>query len=328
MKNKYIFEIIKEYETLKDQAQHSQSQRQEEIYKKFPRIRLIDEEIQRTGYEIASSILKGIDVESYILELRKKMTDMKMEKGELLTSNGYPVDYLDISYKCSKCKDTGYIGSEKCSCFKQKLIDRYYQQSNLKDILKEENFDSFNFSLYSRDVYPNEKLSPQKNMEQIYSSCINFVSNFGNEYSNLFFFGGSGLGKTFLSNCIAKDLLDKGRVVIYQTASNLIEMMRSLRFDTDAPKEQLDDLNNCDLLIIDDLGAEPNNTYSQSDLFNIINSRLLLKKSMIISTNLSIGELAKNYPERITSRILGNFTPFKFFGEDIRVQKNVKKIRT
>lgn len=327
MRNKYVMEILKEYESLQEQAEREKAVRREEIYRKFPRIKQIDSQISSIGLGIVTSIFKEPNIEGYIDEQRRKLTDLKMEKGELLASHGYPIDFLDIKYRCSKCKDTGYIGSEKCSCFKQKLIDRYYQQSNLKDILRVENFDNFDLTLYSKDVNPNENISPRKNMEKVLFSCINYVKNFNKEYSNLFFYGGSGLGKTFLSNCIAKDMLDAGKVVIYQTASGLIEILRQVRFENDVPREQLDDFMNCDLLIIDDLGAEPSNSYSQSDLFNIINSRLLAKKRMIISTNLSIADLAKNYPERITSRILGNFTPHKFFGDDIRVLKNMKKLR-
>lgn len=327
MRNKYILEILKEYEALQEQAQREQLSRKNEIYKRFPRIKQIDDNIQKIGFEIATSIFKGVDVQSFIDEQKRRITDLKMEKGELLSLNGFPIDYMDIKYKCRRCKDTGYIGSEKCSCFKQKLVDKYYQQSNLKDMLMVENFDSFDLSFYSMDIYSNENISPRKNMEGILYGCINYAKSFDNEYNNLFFYGGSGLGKTFLSNCIAKDLLDKGKVVIYQTSSNLIEMLRQIRFDNDTTRDELDDFIDCDLLIIDDLGAEPNNPYSQSDLFNIINSRLLAKKRMLISTNYSIAELAKNYPERITSRLLGQFTPYKFFGDDIRVIKNMKKIR-
>lgn len=327
MRNKYILEVLKEYESLQEQAQREQVKRKNEIYMRFPRIKEIDETIQKIGFDIATSIFKGIDVKSYIEEQKRRITDLKMEKGELLALNSFPIDYMDIRYKCQKCSDTGYIGSEKCSCFKQRLVDKYYQQSNLKDILRFENFDNFDLSFYSEDIYPNENMSPRRNMEGILYGCINYVKSFDGEYNNLFFYGGSGLGKTFLSNCIAKDLLDKGKVVIYQTASNLIELLRQIRFDNDASRDEIEDFIECDFLIIDDLGAEPNNLYSQSDLFNIINSRLLAKKRMLISTNYSIAELAKNYPERVTSRLLGQFTPYKFFGEDIRVIKNMKKIR-
>jgi DNA replication protein DnaC len=325
MGNKYVLEIINEYEKLQEEAKSLQRQRQIEIYHKIPRIKEIDEEISKIGFDIASSIFKGIDVESYIAEQKKKITDLKIEKSELLTAYNYPIDYLEIKYRCKKCKDTGYVGNVRCSCFKQKLIDKYYQQSNLKDVLREENFDTFDISLYSDEKYPNKPLSPQKNMQEILMYSINYAKNFDKIYENLFFYGSSGLGKTFLCNCIAKDLLDSGKVVIYQTSSNIIEILRKLKFDEEAPKDQIEELTNCDLLIIDDLGTEPNTTFSQSELFNIINARILGKKKMIISTNLSIEDLTKNYAERITSRILGSFTMFNFYGDDIRIKKNILK---
>lgn len=325
MANKYIPEILKEYEQLQDIAKADQRQRQMEIYERFPRIKTIDEEISKMGFEIASSIFKGIDVESFIAKQRARITDLKIERAEILSSHKYPVDYLEIRYKCSKCKDTGYVGNERCSCFKQRLIDKYYRQSNLKNILSEENFDSFDFSLYSNEKYKDEALSPRRNIEQIFTTCVNFTQNFDNIDEHLFFYGNSGLGKTFLSNCIAKELLDKGKVVIYQTSSNLIQILRTLRFEEADSKGQIDDFLNCDLLIIDDLGTEPNTPYSQSELFNIINTRILTGKKILMSTNYPLEDLLANYPERITSRILGHFTVSKFYGEDIRIKKSINK---
>ncbi|SKA97028.1 DNA replication protein DnaC [Caloramator quimbayensis] len=327
MKNKYISEIFKEYDHLQEKAKSEQGKRQEEIYSKFKRVKEIDEEISKIGFELASLIFKGIDADRLITESRKKITDLKMEKAEILVENGYPVDYLEIKYKCSKCKDTGYVGNEKCSCFKQKLIDSLYKQSNLKDILRYENFDTFDFSLYSREKDSEHDISPQENMQQIYAKCISFYKNFDFSYENLFFFGKSGLGKTFLSNCIAKELLDMGKVVIYQTAAELIETLRRARFDENTPSDIIEELFDCDLLIIDDLGTEQNTSFAQTELFNVINNRLLKKKKMIISTNIPIESFNQCYPDRLTSRIFGLFTVFEFFGDDIRIMKNINRKR-
>lgn len=325
MKNKYINEILNEYERLQENAKQSQKQRQEDIYRKFPKIQLIDAKIKNIGFDIASSIFKGINIESYIEEQKKNITDLRIEKAEILAANNFPVDYLDIKYICSKCKDTGYIMNEKCSCFRQKLIDKFYQQSNLKEILKRENFDNFQITYYSDTLDKDQGLSPRKNMEEIVNYCIGFYKDFDNLNESLLFSGSSGLGKTFLSNCLAKELLDKGKVVIYQTSSNLIEILRTLKFDENSDKDQIEEILSCDLLVIDDLGTEPNTAYSHSELFNIINTRILAGKKMIISTNLSIGDIHNYYPERITSRIYGHFKIFEFFGDDIRIKKNLKK---
>lgn len=326
--NKYVSDILREYDSLQAAAESAQKARQEEIYKKIPKIRNIDDEISSTGFKIASAILKGTDVEESILKLKQRITDLKIQKAELLAANKYPVDYLEVKYKCKKCKDTGYVGSSRCSCFKQRLVDRYYQQSNLKDILSRENFDTFNIAFYSTDKYGNEGLSPRKNMEDILIYCLNYVNTFNEHQENLFFYGTSGLGKTFLSNCIAKELLDKGTIVIYQTCANLIDLIRTSRFDDSVEKDMIEDLLTCDLLIIDDLGTEPQTAFSQSELFNVINSRILAGKKMLISTNFSLEDLNNLYPERIKSRLFGHFTMFKFYGDDIRIKNNINKRRT
>lgn len=329
MNNSYTSEILMEYEKIRDENKRKLQQKKDYVYKKFPKIKEIDSEISEYGINIAASVIKGADMEKTIGEAKKKMTDLKIEKSEILAENGLPVDYLEASYNCKKCKDTGYIGSEKCTCFKQKLINKYYQQSNLKNVLMKENFDTFDISLYSHNKVEGEDISPFENMQKIFKHSIDYVNNFDNTNENLLFYGNSGLGKTFLSNCIAKDLLDRGKLVVYETSSNLIDILRNAKFDESSTKEELekilDNILTCDLLIIDDLGTEPATSYSYSELFNIINSRLLKQKKTIISTNYTINDLTNLYPERITSRILGNYTVFKFIGDDIRINRNSLK---
>lgn len=318
----YVTELLNEYDAIRDDHKNIQYQHQQEVYSKIPRIKEIDEQIGSLGFDIAASIFKGIDIQNFISEQKKRIMDLKIQKAELLTMNRYPTDYLDLKYDCPKCKDTAYVGHTKCSCFKQRLINKYYAQSNLKELVKKENFDTFDLTYYSTERNNNEKISPRENMQQIFTHCISFSAKFDTANESLFFYGNSGLGKTFLSNCIAKDLLDAGKIVIYQTSSYLIEMIRKLKFDENSNSEMLEDIMECDLLIIDDLGTEPVTTFSHTELFNIINTRQLRGKHMIISTNYSLNELLSIYPERISSRILGNFKMFKFFGADIRITKN------
>lgn len=325
MSNKYVIDILNEYEKQQDIDKNELLNHKSEIYKKIPRIKDIDNLIERIGLDIAMSAFKGIDIESYISEKKKEITDLKVEKSELLSSRNYPVDYLDLKYKCSKCKDTGYIGNKKCSCFKQKLINKLYKQSNLKDILKKENFDMFDISLYSKEKFGNHNISPRKNMEEIFSYCINYVNRFDEIDDSLFFSGNPGIGKTFLSHCIAKDLLDKTKTVIYQTTPNLIELIRNIKFNNNLDNDLLNDFTDCDLLILDDLGTEQNNSFSQTELFNVINGRIIKNKKTIISTNILIEELDNYYPKRITSRILGLYHLFEFYGDDIRIKKNIAK---
>lgn len=328
MSNKYINDILKSYDKKRERAEEKVLINRQEVYKKIPRIKEIDAELSYMGFEIAKSIFKkDINIEVLIEQLKQKSIDLRMEKGELLSQNNMSIEYASPQYECKSCHDTGYIGSEKCNCLKQQLIDRYYYQSNLKHILSLENFDTFIFDYYSTGKFESEPLTPRKNIERIYSACVSFVHEFNNSKENLFFYGKSGLGKTFLSNCIAKDLLDIGKLVIYQTSSNLIEILKEAKFDADneSSRDKINDIYECDLLIIDDLGTEYLTDFSQMELFNIINRRLISQKKMIISTNLSLDNIYNTYPERITSRIFGNFTIFKFYGEDIRVKQAGQK---
>jgi DNA replication protein DnaC len=258
-----------------------------------------------------------------------KYSSKEKELKELFTKYNIPPDYAKPRYSCSDCEDTGYVEYKRCHCFNQKIVDRYYGQSNLRPVLSRENFDMFVFDHYSPHKFEEQPLSPRRNMEEIFKACLEYANNFDSHSDSLFFYGKSGLGKTFLSNCIAKDLLDRGRLVIYQTASNLIELLKEDKFDegSDDAKERLESIFDCDLLIIDDLGTEYKTDFSQMELYNVINKRLISGKKMIISTNFSLENIYQTYAERITSRIFGNFTMHKFYGEDIRLKIREQKRR-
>lgn len=320
-----INEILREYEALRNNAEQELENRQEQIYKSIPLIREIDQKISSLSLEISKAILaNSSNAEELIESLRQKTIDLKMEKGELLASNNYSTDYLTIKYKCNPCKDTGFIDGQKCSCLKQKLIDNAYKQSNLSNLLAQENFETFNFDYYSNKSNSTKDISPKENMQSVYKACLDFVGNFDNSEENLLFTGAPGLGKTFLSSCIAKELLDKGKTVFYQTAFKILDVLEDYKFSKNKSSfngDIFELLFNVDLLIIDDLGSEFVNSYTSTELFNVLNSRLLEKKKTIISTNLNMDELYKTYSGRVTSRIFGNYKVLEFFGDDIR-QKN------
>lgn len=332
MGDRYIREILLEYEKRRSDAEQQAKNRQLEIYRKIPRIKEIDLALQNIGIEIAKAVLRnGVDIQKLIEQKKQLSMDLKIEKAELLAKHNFPLNYMEPEYRCPDCQDTGFIGSEKCHCLKQRIIDKHYDQSNIRNRLKTENFEMFVFDYYSPHKFEGEQVSPRKNMEDIFRACIEFVNNFDTIEGNLFFYGNSGLWKTFLSNCIAKDLLDKGKLVIYQTSSGLMEILKEAKFDSPNSQvnEKLEDIFTCDLLIIDDLGTEYITDFSQMELFNIINKRLITGKKMIISTNLSLDNIFNTYSERITSRIFGSFTMYKFYGEDIRIkiaQEKRKKI--
>lgn len=236
-------------------------------------------------------------------------------------------------YDCSICKDTGYVinkdyTSSMCTCLKQRIFDEEYNRSNISN-LKMQNFDYFSDILYSDEINEEKyhaKISPRDNIKKIKKLCENFIQSFDNpDEKNLLFTGNTGLGKTFLSSCIANELLNKQKNVLYQTAPVMLDTIIDYRFSkSNIGKNIYHNLLSVDLLIIDDLGTECMNQMKFTELFNIINARLLNQNHVtktIISTNLSLKNLYDTYDERIVSRIVGNYNICYFFGDDIRFKK-------
>jgi len=317
------FSIAEEYERIREKSKNDLESRKSLLYSKIPRLKEIDEELVRLGIDITRTILsKPENSELLVNELQNRQMDLRIEKAEILTSNSYPKDYLNIKHQCKICKDTGFAENKKCSCYIQKEINYLYVQSNLEDIMDKENFEQFRWEYYSDKIIDNN-ISPKDNMKLIYSKCVNFVKDFDEHSINMLFIGKPGLGKTFLCSSVAKDLLDKGKSVIYKTVSELIDIVRKYKFDfenEESNEQYLDEIYNCDLLIIDDLGTELSTQFSNLVLYTILNKRAQKNKKMIISTNLDIDEFTKIYSDRITSRIFGCFDMLEFLGEDIRLK--------
>lgn len=319
----YQKELANIYENIRTTEQKKLNKRREEISNKYPEIMELDKLIQKQSLNLSLSILKGLN-EKQIEEIKDTITDLRFKKYEALVSKGYDPEYLSLHYQCSKCKDEGYIGVNKCSCYKSKLVKLYYQDSDLEEAVKINNFNNFDINLYSNHKIGEDKFSPRRNIENIIEFIKgDYIPNFSSHNSNLLFYGNSGTGKTYLSWCIAKDLLDRGFLVVYKTSDELIKCLRDIRFNNNYELEEL--LLNCDLLIIDDLGAEQITEFSATELFTLINKKLLKNKKMLISTNLSLPMITKIYSERIYSRLVGNFKLYKFYAEDIRIQLNLKR---
>lgn len=327
--------LLTEYEKKRMQAIYDAEQRKTELYKKEPKLQQIDDELSKTAINISKKMLINKD-DSLLEELNKKVSILKQEKEKILAFLGKDENYLKPNYECKDCLDTGYITnsheSTMCHCLKQKLFNLEYNKSNLSN-LEKENFEHFSFDLYSDEINEEKyhsKMSPRKNMEFIYKLSQKFIENFDNQNEkNLLFTGNTGLGKSFLSSCIANELLKKGKTVLYQTAPVMLDTIMDYRFGkANTSKDIYDNLLNVDLLIIDDLGTEYINNMKFSELFNIINTRLLNGNKVtktIISTNLSLDNLFATYDERIVSRLVGNYNICYFFGDDIRF-KNKKII--
>lgn len=311
------------YQTKRDRARQEQIRRQNNIYEHVPSIRKIDDEISTLGLKLSKLVLFGrIDIEQAIAELESNLLRLKKERAYLMTEHNFPLDYADLHYQCTLCSDTGFLPSGlACKCYRQQLIEHAYDMSNLKNVLTRENFTTFDIMKFSDQSYKSETISPRENMQEILSISEGFVHEFGKQHANLVFYGATGQGKTFLCHSVAKSLLDKGYTVLYQTAFGLIKLLEKYTFSDSGRTEageayQL--LFEADLLIIDDLGTEMINTFTNTEIFNLINTRLLQRKSMILSTNLTPVQLRDAYSERVASRLFGEFQFLYFYGKDLR----------
>lgn len=295
----------------------------EEVYKQIPRLQTLDQSISELSVRQARKLLDGDN--AALTVLKNDLHLLFEEKRLLLTQAGYPEDYLELTYTCPDCKDTGYVDGKKCHCFKKAIIDFLYTQSNLREVLEKENFDTLSMEYYSRShVDPLTGRTSVEAMETAVRACREFAENFPGEGRNLLLYGDTGVGKTFLTHCVAKELLDKTFSVIYFTASQLFDILAKKQFDKDEEAAQdYEHIYDCDLLIIDDLGTEFANTFTTSQLFVCLNERLLRKKSTMISTNLSLDDLNTLYSERVFSRITSAYTVLRMTGDDIRIKKKL-----
>lgn len=315
--------IMRTYEQKQLHNHRELEQRYQNAYKKLPALKEIHETISSLSVGQARKLLEGDEVA--LTELKTRIKELSEEAAALLFAGGFPADYLELHYECENCKDTGYIGNEKCHCFQNTIINMLYEQSNLKHVLQKENFDTFSFSYYSPNyIDPETGYSSLSTIQNAYEEARRFVDTFGKEFHNLFLYGDPGVGKSFLSNCIAKELIDQSNSVVYLSSYQLFDTLTKGRFDRDEQAEKMNKhLFHCDLLIIDDLGTELVNSLTVSQLFLCLNERLLNRKPTIISTNLSLDALVEIYSERIFSRITSNYTMLKLTGDDIRIKKKL-----
>ena len=317
--------VESEYEEIRRKNDEDLALRRSSVFRAVPEIEAIDGEIKNLGLHLYKIALDGGNIEGQVRQLRESQKSLLAKRETLLLQNGFSKDELSERFQCDLCKDTGSVGTKPCECYRRKLILKAYEQSNLSQQLDNQSFATFNLSLYSDEREDGALVSPRENMQNILSTCKNFVMHFPNQEKNLLFWGAPGLGKTFLSTCIAKELIKRGFSVIYETAYQTFAMLEELKFkrsDDDKLKFKVDKIYTCDLLILDDLGSEFSTPYTNAALFDILNSRLIAGKKTVINTNLSVAELDKKYSERVASRIIGHYEMLNFFGKDIRFQQS------
>ncbi len=331
MSNSTLKNLLKEYEQKRLNALVDLDKRKQDLYFSNKRLEEIDFELNNYALNTAKNILSNSSNTS-LDDLQAKIDILKKEKETILKNLNIDDSFFKPHFECSICEDTGYIQDRYnfnlCSCIKQKLFDIEYNKSNISNLAKD-NFSNFDINLYSDEVNENlysSNLSPRDNIRNIREIADSFVNNFDNPTEkNLLFLGNTGLGKTFLSNCIANELLKQGKTVLYQTAPVMLDTIIDYRFNKPGAINTYDNILDVDLLIIDDLGTECMNSMKFSELFNVINTRLLNQNNhitkTIISTNLNLKELSEKYDERIFSRFVGFYNICRFFGEDIRFKK-------
>ncbi len=311
--------IMRDYEERRNANHHIQEERRREVYEKIPAYRELEAELGNISVAQGKKLIEG-DRQA-LSDLRNRAEELRQKKQALLKENGFAPDYLEPVYTCAACKDTGYVDGGKCKCLKQASIRVLYQQSNIESALQEENFDNLSYEYYNdTDV---------EKMREIVKECKDFVAHFDSDFENLLLNGSVGVGKTYLTNCIARELLETGHSVIYFTSYHLFKTLEKYNFHKyDAGEEILavhEDIFSCDLLIIDDLGTEMTNSFVASQLFLILNERNIRKRSTLISTNLSLEELNERYSERSFSRIFGFYKMIRIDIDDIRM--TMRRIR-
>ena len=309
--------IREEYREKYKKAEADADARRRELWEKIDGLRALDAALSATGPRLLNAIL-GKSGESFE-KVKSDVERLNQERSLLLATYGFPPDYSDPRYECEKCRDSGYVDGEICECMKLRLRLAGYESSGIAKLMDEQTFETFRLDYYKTNQRSYE------NMSYVLRTMREYADNFNPDRSgNLLLLGGTGLGKTHLSTALAKTLIDNGYDVVYSGAIGMIADFEQHRFGNSAGGESGNDLDRyyaCDLLIIDDLGAEVSNQFTVSTIYNVLNNRISLGLPTVISTNLNQNELNARYWDRITSRILGEFRPLIFSGSDVRKLK-------
>lgn len=315
--------IRHEFESKYKIARDDADRRCAEVWAVIPGVRDIDAQLSRAGLEIMRAITAGgqerENISAMIDRVRERNEALQSRRRELLLAHGYPEDYTDVRYDCPNCGDSGYIDGIMCDCMKRELVYAGCESSGIGRLMREQNFENFTLDYYRTNTVTYEE------MERVLTTAYRFANGFTeNSGVNLVFIGGTGLGKTHLSSAIARRVIERGFDVVYVSAQSLISDFERERFGNSSTGTGVGDTaryTECDLLIIDDLGTEVTNQFTVACLYNVINTRLNLCRSTLISANLNQNELRSRYTDRIASRLFGEYRVLRFVGTDVRAQK-------
>ncbi len=321
LSNEQYSKMMRDYDARRFQAMRDMEIRRETVYGRFPKLRDLQQRIAENAAARARAGITGNPAS--LPELDRESAALREEKDRLLREYRIPDGYLEPHYSCPDCRDTGYIGSEKCHCFRRAISELLYDQSGLRAVLSRENFSTLSMEYYDQDLVIGSK-NLYDYMQEKVAFCRRFAENYDLSPQSILFYGPTGTGKTFLSNCIAKELLDSCHSVLYFSAIDLFNLFSRNRYGQDPDPVDRSVLS-CDLLIIDDLGTESVNSFTVSKLFYCINERLNREKGTVISTNLDPAHLRELYSERIYSRIVSGYTLLRLDGQDIRIRKKFRQ---
>lgn len=306
----------------KKDAEEAAQKRKTAFYRRCPDAEKIERIISSTAIAAAKAVLTGRNAKEQLLQLKRSNQRLQQEYARLLQEAGYAPNYLEPRYGCEECGDTGYVDGRMCGCMKKLLREESYRRLNALTPLSLSTFESFRLEFYSAVPEGEDKKSPRAQMEGVFANCRRYAESFSLAHPSMILQGGTGLGKTHMSLAIANEVIRKGFGVVYCSVNNLITQLEREHFGRDEGDTEKT-LLECDLLILDDLGTEFRSSFSVAEIYNIVNTRLMMQKPTIISTNLSFDELQERYSERFASRILGNYARNTFVGRDNR-QQNIK----
>ena len=322
----YSLEVVKRARARLAQAKEDREsenrQHLAEAYKRVPRIREIDMELRRTMAQAAqAAFLQGSDGREMMEKVRLQNLELQQERAILAMEN-FEEGYLDETPICDNCGGSGYIGSTMCDCLRELCRQEQKKEVSILSGSKE-TFNQFRLEYYPDQIDPKYGASPRMIMERNLKVCRTYALTLTPNAGNLLFVGGTCLGKTFLSACVARAVADRGYSVVYETASHLFAKLEQAKFSpTEETRREAAKLTACDLLIMDDLGTEMPGQFVTAALYSLLNDRILMGKPMVISTNLNVDEMSRRYSPQIASRLHGGFQRLTFVGEDIRVLKN------
>ena len=306
----------------KEDRESENRQHLAEAYTRVPRIKEIDMQLRRTMAQAAqAAFLQGSDGRELMEQIREENLGLQEERARLAEEN-FEEGFLDETPICDKCGGSGYVGSTMCECLRELCRQEQKKEVSILSGSKE-SFNQFRLDYYPDRVDPQYGASPRTIMERNFQNCRRYAATFNLNAGNLLFVGGTGLGKTFLSACIARTVADRGYSVVYETAAHLFGKLEKARFNpTEESRREAEKFTACDLLIVDDLGTEMPGQFVTASLYSLLNDRMLAGKPMVVSTNLNVDEVSRRYTPQIASRLYGGFQRLTFVGEDIRVLKN------